>query len=127
MQSTSGGWCVPECSRIPFCQGCTLVNVCFSWFSQHIQYEYDPCDDDPVEHVTAEHDSSAATLSKEARRWATKIAKENNTVKESVRKLQIYTALRESGQKVICTNNFFTNFFNAILMAGNNCFVITLS
>lgn len=67
---------------------------------QHIQYEFEPCDNDPIEHVTAEHDSAAATLSKEARRWATRIARENNAIREAVRKLQIYNALRESGQKV---------------------------
>lgn len=53
-----------------------------------------------MEHITAEHESSSATLSKEARRWATKIARENNNIKENVRKLQMYNAMRESGQKV---------------------------
>ncbi|XP_017781110.1 PREDICTED: F-BAR and double SH3 domains protein 2 isoform X2 [Nicrophorus vespilloides] len=67
---------------------------------QHIQYDYEPCDNDPVELITAEHDAAAATLSKEARRWATKIARENNNVRDCVRKLQIYNALRESGQRV---------------------------
>lgn len=55
---------------------------------------------DPVDHITVDHDSAAATLSKEARRWATKIARENNNIKENIRKLQTYNALRESGQKV---------------------------
>lgn len=54
-----------------------------------------------MEHITAEHESSSATLSKEARRWATKIARENNNIKENVRKLQMYNAMRESGQKVL--------------------------
>lgn len=53
-----------------------------------------------MEHITAEHESSSATLSKEARRWATKIARENNNIKENVRKLQMYNAMREAGQKV---------------------------
>uniref|UniRef100_A0A6P7H4W5 Protein nervous wreck-like n=1 Tax=Diabrotica virgifera virgifera TaxID=50390 RepID=A0A6P7H4W5_DIAVI len=79
------------------------LQCCYLYYpvlKQHIHYEFDPCDNDPVEHVTADHDSSSATLSKEARRWATKIARENNNVKESVRKLQIYHALKESGQRV---------------------------
>lgn len=67
---------------------------------QHIQYEFEPCDNDPIDHVTAEHESAAATLSKEARKWANRIARDNNCVRESVRKLQIFNALRESGQKV---------------------------
>ncbi|XP_074028247.1 FCH and double SH3 domains nervous wreck isoform X6 [Leptinotarsa decemlineata] len=79
------------------------LQCCYLYYpvlKQHIHYEFEPCDHDPVNHVTAEHDSSAATLSKEARRWATKIARENNNIRDSVRKLQIYNALRESGQKV---------------------------
>ncbi|KAJ8970435.1 hypothetical protein NQ314_001230, partial [Rhamnusium bicolor] len=79
------------------------LQCCYLYYpvlKQHIQYEYEPCDNDPIDHVTADHDSAAATLSKEARRWATKIARENNNIRESVRKLQIYNALRESGQKV---------------------------
>ncbi|XP_022909284.1 protein nervous wreck isoform X2 [Onthophagus taurus] len=78
------------------------LQCCYLYYpvlKQHIQYDYEPCDNDAVHTITADHDSAAATLSKEARRWATKIARENNNIKESVRKLQIYTALRESGQK----------------------------
>lgn len=67
---------------------------------QHIQYEFEPCDNDPIDHVTADQESSQAMLSKEARRWATKIAREANTVRENVRKLQLYNALRDAGQKV---------------------------
>ncbi|XP_056630578.1 protein nervous wreck [Diorhabda sublineata] len=79
------------------------LQCCYLYYpvlKQHIHYEFDPCDNDPVDQITADHDSSAATLSKEARRWATKIARENNNVRESVRKLQLYHALKESGQKV---------------------------
>lgn len=65
-----------------------------------MQYEFEACDNDPVDKVTAEHESAAATLSKEARKWATRIARDNNCIRDSVRKLQIYNALRESGQKV---------------------------
>ncbi|XP_049819119.1 protein nervous wreck isoform X3 [Aethina tumida] len=79
------------------------LQCCYLYYpvlKQHIQYEFEPCDNDTQDHISADHDSAAATLSKEARRWATKIARENNTIKESVRKLQIYNALREAGQKV---------------------------
>lgn len=79
------------------------LQCCYLYYpvlKQHIQYDFEPCDNDPVDTVTADHESSAATLSKEARRWATRIARENNSVRENVRKLQVYNALRESGQKV---------------------------
>lgn len=79
------------------------LQCCYLYYpvlKQHIQYEFDCCDNDPVDHVTAEQESSAATLSKEARRWATRIARETNCVRENVRKLQLYNALREAGQRV---------------------------
>lgn len=79
------------------------LQCCYLYYpvlKQHIQYDFEPCDNDPVDHITAEHESAAATLSKEARRWATRIARENNNIRESVRRLQIYNALRESGQRV---------------------------
>ncbi|XP_018331101.1 F-BAR and double SH3 domains protein 2 isoform X2 [Agrilus planipennis] len=75
------------------------VYLFYPVLKQHIQYEFEPCEGDPVDHITAEHESAAAQLSKEARRWATKIARESNNIKDSVRKLQIYNSLRESGQK----------------------------
>ncbi|KAF5277094.1 hypothetical protein FQA39_LY06332 [Lamprigera yunnana] len=78
------------------------LQCCYLYYpvlKQHVQYDFESCDSDPIEHVTAEHDSAAATLSKEARRWATKIARENNNIKDCVRRLQIYNALRESGQR----------------------------
>lgn len=95
------------------------LQCCYLYYpvlKQHVQYDFESCDSDPVEHITAEHDSSAATLSKEARRWATKIARENNNIKENVRKLQIYNALRESGQRVSLSycprsNYFYYNSF----------------
>ncbi|XP_011498975.1 PREDICTED: FCH and double SH3 domains protein 2 [Ceratosolen solmsi marchali] len=65
---------------------------------QHIQYEYEPCDNDQVDRITADN-AAAQTLSKEARRWATKIAREINTYRESNRKLIAHQQLRESGQK----------------------------
>lgn len=78
---------------------------------QHIQYEFEPCDHDPIDHVTAEHESAAATLSKEARKWATRIARDNNCIRDSIRKLQIFNALRESGQKVCRIVEFYIFYF----------------
>ncbi|XP_065161069.1 protein nervous wreck isoform X2 [Atheta coriaria] len=76
------------------------VYLYYPVLKQHIQYEYEPCDNDPIEVISADHENAAATLSKEARRWATKIARENANIRDGVRKLQIYHALRESGQRV---------------------------
>ena len=44
--------------------------------------------------------AAAQTLTKEAKRLATKIAREISTYKESARKLQALQQLRDSGQKV---------------------------
>ncbi|XP_012542365.1 protein nervous wreck isoform X1 [Monomorium pharaonis] len=65
---------------------------------QHIQYEFEPCDSDPVDRVTADH-SAATTLGKEARRWSTKIAREVASIRENNRKLQILYQLKEAGHK----------------------------
>ncbi|XP_031777106.1 protein nervous wreck isoform X2 [Nasonia vitripennis] len=65
---------------------------------QHIQYEFEPCDNDQVDRITADN-AAAQTLSKEARRWATRIAREINTYRESNRKLVALQQLRDSGQK----------------------------
>lgn len=66
---------------------------------QHIQYEYEQCDNDPVVKITAEHDSAAATLSREAKLLASRIVRENNSIRENARKLAICQQLRDAGQK----------------------------
>lgn len=76
------------------------VYLYYPVLKQHIQYEFEPCDNDPIEKITAEHSSAVVTLSKEAKRWATKIGRENNSIKENNKKLQTLLALRDSGQKV---------------------------
>lgn len=76
---------------------------------QHIQYEFEPCDNDPVDKITAEHSSAVVNLSKEAKRWATKIGRENAAVRENTRKLQTLIALRDSGQKVNARFYFIKN------------------
>ncbi|XP_043679826.1 protein nervous wreck isoform X2 [Vespula pensylvanica] len=65
---------------------------------QHIQYEFEPCDSDPVDRITADH-AAATTLGKEARRWSTRIAREVGSIRENNRKLQVLQQLKESGQK----------------------------
>ncbi|XP_039286914.1 protein nervous wreck isoform X5 [Nilaparvata lugens] len=76
------------------------VYLYYPVLKQHIQYEFEPCENDSVDKVTADHPSAAATLGREARRWATRISRENNNIQESTRKLLVFQRLRESGQKV---------------------------
>lgn len=85
------------------------LQCCYLYYpvlKQHIQYDFEPCDNDPITAIMAEHENAASTLSKEARRWATKIAREDNNIKEYVKKLQIYQALRDSGQRVCSKHGF---------------------
>ncbi|XP_039763874.1 protein nervous wreck isoform X2 [Pararge aegeria] len=67
---------------------------------QHIQYEFEPCDNDPVDTVTMEHDTVSQTLAQEARRWATRVVRETALVRDATRKLHLYQAMRDAGQKV---------------------------
>ncbi|CAH1389617.1 unnamed protein product [Nezara viridula] len=75
------------------------VYLYYPVLKQHIQYEFEPCDNDTVNKVTAEHSSSSAALGKEAKRWATRIGRESANIKEALAKLQNLHALRESGQR----------------------------
>ncbi|XP_026736516.1 F-BAR and double SH3 domains protein 2 [Trichoplusia ni] len=67
---------------------------------QHIQYEFEPCDNDPIDAVTIEHESVAQTLGQEARRWATRVIRETSLVRDATRKMALYQAMRDAGQKV---------------------------
>ncbi|XP_032526366.2 protein nervous wreck isoform X1 [Danaus plexippus] len=67
---------------------------------QHIQYEFEACDNDPVDNVTMEHESVSLTLAQEARRWATRVVRETALVRDATRKLHLYQAMRDAGQKV---------------------------
>ncbi|XP_054276253.1 protein nervous wreck-like isoform X1 [Macrosteles quadrilineatus] len=75
------------------------VYLYYPVLKQHITYDFEPCDNDTIEKITAEHTSAVETLRREAKRWATRIARENNNIRESTRKLQVFQALRDSGQK----------------------------
>ncbi|XP_022122353.2 protein nervous wreck isoform X2 [Pieris rapae] len=67
---------------------------------QHIQYDFEPCDNDPIDTVTMEHETVAQTLAQEARRWATRVVRETSLVRDATRKLNLYQAMRDAGQKV---------------------------
>ncbi|XP_034254415.1 protein nervous wreck isoform X2 [Thrips palmi] len=75
------------------------VYLFYPVLKQHIQYEFEPCDDDTVTTVTAEHSTASTTLSKEARRWSNRIARENHSIRECSRKLIALQQLKDQGQK----------------------------
>ncbi|XP_048488427.1 protein nervous wreck isoform X4 [Plutella xylostella] len=76
------------------------VYLYYPVLKQHIQYEFEPCDNDPVDVVTMEHEAVIQTLAQEARRWATRVVRETALVKEATRKMHLYQAMRDAGQKV---------------------------
>ncbi|XP_029735173.2 protein nervous wreck isoform X2 [Aedes albopictus] len=78
------------------------LQCCYLYYpvlKQHIQYEFEPCDNDPIRKITADHDSAAETLNREGKRWAGRVARESNVIRENARKLAICTALREAGHR----------------------------
>lgn len=78
------------------------VQCCYLFYpvlKQHIQYEFEPCDNDNVAKITAEHDSAAATLSSEAKDLASRIVRENNSIRENSRKLMLCIQMRDAGQR----------------------------
>ncbi|XP_055537700.1 protein nervous wreck [Wyeomyia smithii] len=78
------------------------LQCCYLYYpvlKQHIQYEFEPCDNDPIRKITADHDSAAETLNREGKRWAGRVARENNVIRENARKLAVCTALREAGHR----------------------------
>ncbi|XP_065087860.1 protein nervous wreck isoform X2 [Ochlerotatus camptorhynchus] len=78
------------------------LQCCYLYYpvlKQHIQYEFEACDNDPVRKITADHESATETLNKEGKRWAGRVARENNVIRENARKLAICTALREAGHR----------------------------
>ncbi|XP_053400156.1 F-BAR and double SH3 domains protein 2-like isoform X2 [Mercenaria mercenaria] len=64
-------------------------------FTDLVQYEFDPCLQDKCNKISKDY-SAAHHLDKEARKWATKIAKENKAIKEYQKALKAIS----SGDKV---------------------------
>ncbi|XP_037811961.1 protein nervous wreck isoform X2 [Lucilia sericata] len=78
------------------------LQCCYLFYpvlKQHIQYEFEPCDNDPVRKVTTEHESAVETLTKEAKNLAGRVVKENVSIRENAKKLAVCVALRDSGQR----------------------------
>lgn len=66
---------------------------------QHTQYNFEPCDNDSVRKITAEQDLATENLSREAKMFASRVVRENNSIRENARKLAICQQLRDSGQR----------------------------
>ncbi|XP_073839991.1 FCH and double SH3 domains nervous wreck isoform X24 [Musca autumnalis] len=78
------------------------LQCCYLFYpvlKQHIQYDFEPCDNDPIRKVTTEHESAAETLTKEAKNLAGRVVKENVSIRENAKKLAVCVALRDSGQR----------------------------
>lgn len=78
------------------------VQCCYLFYpvlKQHIQYDFEPCDNDNITKITAEHDSAAATLSREAKMFASRIVRENNAIRDNARKLAVCASMRDAGQR----------------------------
>ncbi|XP_053956012.1 protein nervous wreck isoform X7 [Anastrepha ludens] len=78
------------------------LQCCYLFYpvlKQHIQYDFEACDNDPVRKITIEHESASETLTKEAKNLAGRVVKENLAIREAAKKLAICVSLRDSGQR----------------------------
>ncbi|XP_017843504.2 LOW QUALITY PROTEIN: protein nervous wreck [Drosophila busckii] len=78
------------------------LQCCYLFYpvlKQHIQYDFESCDNDPVRKVTSEHESSTETLTKEAKNLAGRVVKENASIREHAKKLALCQSLRDAGQR----------------------------
>lgn len=78
------------------------LQCCYLYYpvlKQHIQYEFEPCENDPVRKITAELDGVAQTLSQEGKRWAARVARETYAIRENSRRLAQCQALRDAGHR----------------------------
>ena len=78
------------------------LQCCYLYYpvlKQHIQYEFEPCDNDAVRKITSEQDTVTQTLNHEGKRWAARVARESHAIKENTRRLAGYQALRDAGHR----------------------------
>lgn len=79
------------------------LQCCYLFYpvlKQHIQYDFEICDNDVIRKITCEHDSASETLAKEAKNLASRVVKGNSSVRDNAKKLQLCCNLRDSGQRV---------------------------
>uniref|UniRef100_A0A8D8YCV8 F-BAR and double SH3 domains protein 2 n=1 Tax=Cacopsylla melanoneura TaxID=428564 RepID=A0A8D8YCV8_9HEMI len=75
------------------------VYLYYPVLKQHIQYEFEPCDNDTIDRITADHPNVVTILSQQAKRWATRAQRETFNTRENNKKIVALQALKESGQK----------------------------
>lgn len=99
------------------------VYLFYPVLKQHVQYQFEPCDGDTIDHISADHGGVVTILSQAAKRWATRIIRETNNIRENTRILQVFQALRESGQKVKFKINIILlhNFYVINILQLNLC------
>lgn len=79
------------------------VQCCYLFYpvlKQHIQYEFENCENDPVRKITCEQGTNAESVLQEAKNLAGKLVRETQHVKDYARRLAVCQAMRDAGQKV---------------------------
>lgn len=79
------------------------VQCCYLFYpvlKQHIQYDYEQCENDPVSKITSDQETNAGNLLREAKILATRVVREGNQIRENARRLAVCQAMRDAGQKV---------------------------
>ncbi|ODN02242.1 F-BAR and double SH3 domains protein 2 [Orchesella cincta] len=77
------------------------VMCCVQYYpvlKQHIRYPFDPCEGDHCTKITCDH-GAGTLLSREAKKWATKVGKEVKIIRENQKKLVYLIQLKEHGNK----------------------------
>ncbi|CAL8104873.1 unnamed protein product [Orchesella dallaii] len=77
------------------------VMCCVQYYpvlKQHIRYPFDPCEGDHCTKITCDH-GAGTLLSREAKKWATKVGKEVKIIRENQKKLVYVLQLKEHGNK----------------------------
>ncbi|KAK2704358.1 protein nervous wreck-like isoform X2 [Artemia franciscana] len=72
--------------------------ACYPVLKQHITYEFEPVEDDPVRGILK--DSGTMDVWKEAEKWVTCFIKEKRKLSKLQQKIETSTALKEAGNKV---------------------------
>lgn len=79
------------------------VQCCYLLYpvlKQHIQYEFENCENDPVTKITCDQDTNAESVLQEAKNLASKLVRETHHIKDYAKRLAICQAMRDAGQKV---------------------------
>lgn len=79
------------------------VQCCYLLYpvlKQHITYEFENCENDPVTKITCDQDTNAESVLQEAKNLAGKLVRENHHIRDYAKRLAICQAMRDAGQKI---------------------------